>query len=122
MNAQKFTQKSLEAIQDAQDLAIEYQNMKEDGTVLCRDRYIWSQGQALWTFSALYNRIEPRQEYLRAADGLFRYLSENGRDKTGKWMYLLDENGTVRETDTSIYVDGFVLAGMTESAIRRPKK
>ena len=34
--------------------------MKEDGTVLCKDRYIWSQGRALWTFSALYNRIEPR--------------------------------------------------------------
>ena len=27
MNAQKFTQKSLEAIQDAQDIAIQYQNM-----------------------------------------------------------------------------------------------
>ena len=28
MNAQKFTQKSLEAIQEAQNLAIEYQNMQ----------------------------------------------------------------------------------------------
>ena len=28
MNAQKFTQKSLEAIQDAQNLAVEYQNMQ----------------------------------------------------------------------------------------------
>ncbi len=88
--------------------------MKEDGTVLCKDRYIWSQGRALWTFSALYNRIEPRTEYLRTADGLFRYLLQHGRDASGKWMYLLDEDGNVKETDTSIYVDGFVLAGMTE--------
>ena len=28
MNAQKFTQKSLEAIQEAQNLAIEHQNMQ----------------------------------------------------------------------------------------------
>ena len=88
--------------------------MKEDGTILSKDRYIWSQGRALWTFSALYNRIEARQEYLEAADGLFRYLSKHGRDESGRWMYLLDEDGQIKETDTSIYVDGFVLAGMTE--------
>lgn len=88
--------------------------MAEDGTVLCKDRYIWSQGRALWTFSALYNRIEKSPAYLRAADGLFGYLKEHGWDESGRWMYLLDEDDNVKETDTSIYVDGFVLAGMTE--------
>lgn len=88
--------------------------LAEDGTVLSRDRYIWSQGRALWTFSAMYNRIEKDPAYLQMADGLFRYLCKNGRDETGKWMYLLDGDGNVKETDTSIYVDGFVLAGMTE--------
>ena len=88
--------------------------MAEDGTVLKKDRYIWSQGRALWTFSAMYNRVEPRQEYLEAAKGLFSYLRSHGRDETGKWMYLLDEEGNVLEEDSSIYVDGFVLAGMTE--------
>ena len=43
----------------------------EDGTVLSRNRYIWSQGRALWTFSAMYNRIEKRQEYLDVATGIF---------------------------------------------------
>ena len=28
--------------------------ISEDGTVLSRNRYIWSQGRALWTFSALW--------------------------------------------------------------------
>lgn len=88
--------------------------MAEDGTVLCRDRYIWSQGRALWTFSALYNRVEAKADYLAAADGLFSYLKAHGRDESGKWMYLLDGDGRVKETDISIYVDGFVLAGMTE--------
>lgn len=36
MNAQKFTQKSLEAIQSAQDLAIEYQSLQlEQEHLLC---------------------------------------------------------------------------------------
>ena len=34
MNAQKFTQKSLEAIQAAQDLTIENQNMQMEGVHL----------------------------------------------------------------------------------------
>lgn len=84
------------------------------GKVLSRDRYLWSQGRALWTFSALYGRVSKKKEWLDIADGLFNYLRENGRDETGKWMYLLDGEGNVKEKDISIYVDGFVLNGMGE--------
>lgn len=86
----------------------------DSGKLISKDRYLWSQGRALWTFSALYNRIEPRKEWLDIAHGLFSYLSKNGRDSNGKWMYLLDEKGNVLEDDISIYVDGFVLNGMGE--------
>lgn len=88
--------------------------LAEDGTVLSRDRYIWSQGRALWTFSAMYNRIEKRPEYLSRANGLFRYLCGIKRNSDKSWNYLYDENGNVLEGNISIYVDGFVLAGMTE--------
>jgi len=86
----------------------------EDGTVLSRERYIWSQGRALWTFSALYNRVEKRREYLETAEGLFRYLLGTGRDESGKWLYRFDGDGNILDRDISIYVDGFVLIGMTE--------
>ena len=82
--------------------------------VLSRDRYIWSQGRALWTYSALYNRIEKKEEYLRRADGLFSYLTSIGTDPEGRWNYLYDGDGNMKEDSISIYVDGFVLAGMTE--------
>lgn len=88
--------------------------LAEDGTVLSRDRYIWSQGRALWTYSAMYNRVEKKQAYLDRADGLFRYLCSTGRGADGKWNYLFDGDGKQLEDDISIYVDGFVLAGMTE--------
>lgn len=86
----------------------------EDGTVLSRNRYIWSQGRALWTFSAMYNRIEKRQEYLDVATGIFNYLVSLGVNEEGSWNYLYDGEGNVLEGDVSIYVDGFVLTGMTE--------
>jgi N-acylglucosamine 2-epimerase len=88
--------------------------MEDDGTILSHEKYLWSQGRALWTFAALYNRIEQRKEWLEAAHYLYRYLSTQGRDDQGRWMYRLDENGNVLEKDTSIYVDGFVMNGMGE--------
>ena len=88
--------------------------LSEEGTVLSYDRYIWSQGRALWTFSALYNRIEKKKEYLDVATGIFNYLVSLGVNQEGSWNYLYDGDGNVLEGDVSIYVDGFVLTGMTE--------
>ncbi len=88
--------------------------LDDDGHLLSRDRYLWSQGRALWTFSALYNRIEKRSEWLDVAHGLFRYLCSNGRDSHGRWVYRLDADGKVLEGDISIYVDGFVMNGLGE--------
>lgn len=88
--------------------------LSEDGTVLSKDRFIWSQGRALWTFSAMYNEIEKNPEYLERAHGLFNYLLSVRPEKGKSWNYLYDENGNVKAGPDSIYVDGFVLAGMTE--------
>lgn len=88
--------------------------LKEDGTVISKDRFIWSQGRALWTFSALYNRVEKKQEYLDMANGLFNYLLSVRPKDGGSWNYLYDDKGNVKTGPTSIYVDGFVLIGMTE--------
>lgn len=88
--------------------------LSEDGRLLSRDRYIWSQGRALWTYSAIYNRIEKSEEILRRADGLFSYLTSIGPGEGGAWNYLYGGDGSLKEGAISIYVDGFVLAGMTE--------
>lgn len=86
----------------------------DDGKVLSYDKYIWSQGRALWTFSALYNRVEKRDEWLSFAKHIFDYLVNHGRDERGYWMYRLDKDGNVLDRDISIYADGFVLNGMGE--------
>ncbi|MBI3985407.1 MAG: AGE family epimerase/isomerase [Lentisphaerae bacterium] len=90
--------------------------MDDAGRVTSHDKYLWSQGRALWTFSALANRIERRPEWLEAAHHLFRYLEQHGRDERGYWMYRLDAEGNVLERDTSLYVDGFVMTGLAEYA------
>ena len=90
-------------------------NMLDDeGNRVGTDKYLWSQGRALWTFSALCNRIEPRDEWRTAADHVFEYLLHHGRDIKGRWMYRMDSAGRVLDRDISIYVDGFALNGLGE--------
>ena len=88
--------------------------LNEDGTLISRNRYIWSQVRALWTFSAMYNRVEKKEEYRKIADGLFNYLKNIGANERGHWNFLYDGDGNLLETDISIFVDSFVIAGMTE--------
>ncbi len=90
-------------------------NILDDaGNVLGHDKFLWSQGRALWTFSALYNRIEKRSEWLDFARHIYAYLTSHGRDDQGRWMYRLDPAGKVIEADISISVDGFVMNGLAE--------
>ncbi len=90
-------------------------NILDDaGNVVGTDKFLWSQGRALWTFSALYNRIAPRREWLDFAHHIYRYLSTHGRDDRGYWMYRLDKDGQVLDRDISISVDGFVMGGLSE--------
>lgn len=88
--------------------------LDDEGNILSKNKFLWSQGRALWTFSALYNEIEDKKLWLDIADKIFNYLCNNGRDKYGRWMYLLDKDGKVVEKDISIYVDGFILNGLSE--------
>lgn len=90
--------------------------IEDDGTVVSTDKYMWSQLRALYLWSLLYNRIEPREEWIEVARGIFDFVARYGRDEQGDWNYWLTAEGEVVEGPTSIYTDGFAIMGMTEFA------
>ncbi len=90
--------------------------ISDDGRVLSDDKYMWSQLRAIWTFSALYNRIEPRAEWLDAALNIYNFVRAHGRDENGAWVFRVDKTGRHLEGATSIYGDGFAIYGLTELA------
>ena len=90
--------------------------ISDEGQVLSRDKYMWSQLRAIWTFSALYNRIEPRQEWLDVARHIFEFVKKYGRDDQGRWVFAVNKNGEILEGAISIYADGFAIYGLTELA------
>ncbi len=102
--------------------AIDWQNggiltcISDDGQIFSENKYMWSQLRAIWTFSALYNKIERRPEWLDVAWHIFDFVRRYGRDDKGQWVYCVDKNGEVLEGATSIYADGFAIYGLTELA------
>ncbi len=100
MNAQKFTQKSLEAIQSAQDLAIEYQSLQlEQEHLLCG---LLNQEQGLIRELLLKANSDPdglSQEAEQLASGLPR-VSGPGRE-AGKIYVSQDVDRALTEAEKS---------------------
>jgi len=88
--------------------------IRDDGSVISGDKFLWSQARSVWTFAALYNRVEKRLEFLAAAENSIRFLLEHGRDQQGRWIYHADQQGREIEGPTSIYTDCFVIYGFSE--------
>ncbi|RMF02020.1 MAG: hypothetical protein D6768_09270, partial [Chloroflexi bacterium] len=90
--------------------------ISDEGRVLSTDKYMWSQLRAIWTFSALYNRIERNPAWLDVARHIFDFAKKYGRDEQGRWVFAVDEQGQILQGATSIYADGFAIYGLTEFA------
>ncbi|MEW5960498.1 MAG: AGE family epimerase/isomerase [Chloroflexota bacterium] len=90
--------------------------LSDEGQVLSRDKYLWSQLRAMWTFSALYNRIEPRPEWLDLARSIFEFVKKYGRDEQGRWVFAVSQEGRILAGAASIFTDGFAIYGLTELA------
>ncbi|OGV64798.1 MAG: hypothetical protein A2283_04035 [Lentisphaerae bacterium RIFOXYA12_FULL_48_11] len=90
--------------------------LSDEGKVLSQDKYMWSQLRAIWTFSALYNKIERRKEWLDIAQHIFEFARKYGRDEHGHWIFSVSKDGKPLKGATSIYADGFAINGFTELA------
>jgi N-acylglucosamine 2-epimerase len=111
--------------------SIDWQNggmwtcLADDGSILNRDKYIWSNARGLWTFSALVNRVadtypdqvgaKVKDIWQRAADNQYSFLKHCGRDEKGYWVFVVDEAGEqVVVGEDSIVVDAFAIYGLVE--------
>lgn len=91
-----------------------FSHLDADGTILDRNKSMVSNTRALWTFSALANRLGDREDYRKAADNQYAFLTRFGRDEAGMWVYVLDECGNTVLGEQSIITDAFVIGGMVE--------
>ena len=90
--------------------------VQDDGEVLSTEKYLWSQGRALWVLSKLFNDIDQNSKWLEMAAPISKLLTDYGRNADREWHFNLIEDGTPARETQSIYVDGFCIYGLTEYA------
>lgn len=88
-----------------------------DGTVIARDKWLWSQWRAVWVCSRLFNTIEPAEKWRSRARRIAEFCCDHGwLEEEQGWALLLDQAGAVQRGYESIYVDAFAVYGLSELA------
>jgi len=89
----------------------------DDGSVLSRDKWLWSQWRLVWLFSKLYNSVESDERWVGLAHHVFEFLEKFGwNEEAGGWNYRLSFQGDVMDGYESIYTDGLAIDGLVELA------
>ena len=89
----------------------------DDGTIINRDKWLWSQWRAVWVFSKLYNQFDHNEEWLEIARRIYQFTSRYGwDDEVGGWRLRLSHDGKVLDGCKSIYVDGVLVVSIELTA------
>jgi N-acylglucosamine 2-epimerase len=71
------------------------------------DKFLWLQGREVWFFSMIYNKLEPRQNWLDMAIAGAGFLEKHGRDADGNWYFSLTREGKPLIQPYNIFSDCF---------------
>ncbi|MGK7938026.1 MAG: AGE family epimerase/isomerase [Xenococcaceae cyanobacterium] len=91
------------------------------GKVYDTDKFIWLQNRQLWTFSLLYNQLEPREEWLKIADNGANFLANYGRDEGGNWYFALNRQGQPLVQPYNVFSDCFAAMAFSQYALASGK-
>jgi N-acylglucosamine 2-epimerase len=97
--------------------------LDRDGTVIDSDKGVWQQGRAAWLFGELYNKVEPRSEWLEVARSCVQFMDRYCFDPSDgrMWFHVTREGKPIRKRRYA-YTESFAaiaygeLAKATESA------
>lgn len=70
-------------------------SLDRDGRILDTDKSIWFQGRAGWMFATLHQHLEPRKEWLEAAQSCVGFLDRHGYSASdrGKMYFTTTRDG-----------------------------
>ncbi len=99
--------------------AVDFQNggiftcLDESGEIYGRDKSVWFQGRALWTFSKAYNVIKKDPAYLDAAKNIYYFL-EKCVDSDGRMYFTVTEDGRGIQKRRYYFSETFAAIGCAE--------
>jgi len=81
--------------------------LDREGKVFDTDKFIWLQGREVWMFSTLFNKVEPKQQWLDMALHGARFLQKHGHDGNLNWYFSLTREGKPLVQPYNIFSDCF---------------
>ncbi|MCE5323006.1 AGE family epimerase/isomerase [bacterium] len=82
-----------------------------DGSVYDSEKFMWMQWRKVWMFCELYNKLEPRKEWLDLAKLGYDFLTKHGRDEKGRYYFSLARDGRPAMAAYSVFSDCFAVMG-----------
>ena len=101
------------------DHGMDYENngiftcLDREGNRYGREKSVWFQGRALWTFSKAYNIIEKNPEYLKAAKSIYEFLPRC-TDTDGRMFFTVTEDGREIQKRRYYFSETFAAIGCAE--------
>jgi N-acylglucosamine 2-epimerase len=77
---------------------------------------IWAHGRMVWMFSALYNRVDKRREWLSLARCGRDFLLKHAYAGNGEWFFMVDAKGKF-VAGPNLGSSIFVMSGLAEYAV-----
>lgn len=87
------------------------------GNVYDTDKFTWLQARQVWTFSMLYNRLEPNAEWLEMAKLGADFLARHVRDEDGNWYFSLTRDGRPLVQPYNIFSECFGAMAFAQYAL-----
>jgi N-acylglucosamine 2-epimerase len=95
----------------------------DDGRVVSREKWLWSQWRLVWVFSKIYNAVDADSKWLDLARHVYKFVTRTGWNReAGGWNLCLDPDGSVNRAYETINVDAFAIDGLVELAKARPEE
>jgi len=88
--------------------------LDDAGQLMSSDKFVWSQARGVWTFAAIYRRLQPDPELLDIAVQTAEFCLTHAIQADGRVCFRLSQQGEVLEGPTSIYADLFLAYGLNE--------
>ena len=90
-----------------------FTQLDEKGKIYGREKSVWFQGRALWSFSKAYNAIDARPEYLEAATKIYNFLHKCA-DTDGRMFFTVTEDGRGIQKRRYYFSETFAAIGCCE--------
>ena len=90
-----------------------YTSVDRSGKIYGREKSVWFQGRALWTFSKAYNVIDKNPEYLKAAENIYNFL-DKCTDTDGRMFFTVTTDGREIQKRRYYFSETFAAIGCAE--------